>query len=81
MTHVPHQLAEEFPEQAAQIRELKQNDPHFAVVAAKYEEANHLVRLAETNVKPLDDIEMLNLRKERLVLKDEIAQLLARLAA
>lgn len=81
MTHVPHQLAEEFPDQADRIRDLKQNDPHFAVVAAKYEEANHQVHLAETNVKPLDDVEMLNLRKERMVLKDEVAALLTAAAA
>ncbi len=81
MTHVPHQLAEEFPAMATRICDLKQSDPHFAVVAAKYEEANHLVHLAESNIKPLDDVEMLNLRKERLALKDEIAQLLAREAA
>lgn len=81
MTHVPHQLAEEFPEMAERISELKQNDPHFAVVAAKYEEANHLVHLAETNVKPIDDVEMLKLRKERMTLKDEVAQLLAKIAA
>ena len=76
MSHVPHQLAEEFPDKVDRIHELKQTNPHFAVVVARYDEANHKVHLAETNIKPLDDIEMLELRKERMALKDEIAALL-----
>jgi len=30
MTHTPHELAEEFPDHAQKIHELKVSDAHFA---------------------------------------------------
>lgn len=78
MTHTPHELAEEFPDKAAQIRELKASDPHFARLADRYHEVNRAVHRAEANVEPMDDLAETELRKTRAALKDEIYGLLTR---
>lgn len=77
MTHTPHELAEEFPEQAAQISDLKQNNPHFARLADEYHEINRAVHRAETNVEPVEELAEVEMRKKRGALKDEIWAILS----
>jgi uncharacterized protein YdcH (DUF465 family) len=77
MSHVPHELAEEFPDKADRIHELKQSDAHFARLVDEYHSINRDVHRAETNVEPTDDLHMGEMRKTRLALKDEIARALA----
>ena len=72
MTHTPHELAEDFPEHAARISQLKQSDAHFARLVDDYHAVNRAVHRAETNVEPLDDTAETELRKRRSQLKDEI---------
>lgn len=81
MTHTPHQLAEEFPGELHKIRHLRDTDGHFHRIAKEYEEINHRIHLAETDVEPCDDFHMANLRKRRLALKDEINGMLTRAEA
>ena len=73
MSHTPHQLPDEFPEFAKTLQALKQVDAHFAKLVDQYDEANQKIHLAETNVTPMDDIGIIELRKERMALKDDIA--------
>lgn len=77
MSHVPHELAEEFPQMVDEISKLKGSDPHFARLFDEYHVVNRAIHRAETNVEPTDDFHMLEMRKERLRLKDEIAACLA----
>lgn len=77
MSHTPHELAEDFPEYADKIHELRQNNAHFARLADEYHDVNRAVHRAETDVEPTDDLHMAELRKQRMALKDEIAKLLA----
>lgn len=77
MTHVPHELHEEFPEAAGRIHDLKTTDGHFRHLADRYHEVNRAIHRAETDVEPTDDLRMTDMRKERLHLKDEIARILA----
>lgn len=72
MSHTPHELAEEFPEYAEKMSELKQSDAHFAKLADEYHEINRAVHRAETDVEPTDDLNMAAMRKQRMVLKDQI---------
>ncbi|MEQ8307690.1 MAG: YdcH family protein [Hoeflea sp.] len=72
MSHTPHELAEEFPEHAAKMHELKQSDAHFAKLSDAYHDVNRAIHRAETNIEPTDDLHMEQMRKERLKLKDEI---------
>ncbi len=72
MGHTPHELAEEFPEYAEQMHELKANDAHFARLFDNYHEINRQVHRAETNVEPIEELAETDLRKQRAALKDEI---------
>lgn len=72
MSHVPHELAEEFPEFISLMSELKVSDKHFAKLFDDYHELNRKVHLAETNIKPREELAEVDLRKRRGLLKDEI---------
>lgn len=76
MSKAPHQLHDDFPEYAATITALKTQDTHFARLLAEYAEANDQIHLAETNVTPMDDLAIIELRKQRSALKDELFALL-----
>lgn len=77
MSHVPHELAEEFPHMKDEISALKASDTHFARLFDEYHEVNRAIHRAETNVEPTDDYHMIEMRKERMRIKDEIAASLA----
>ena len=72
MSHVPHELAEEFPEFTEKMHNLKVSDAHFAKMFDEYHELNRKVHLAETNIKPREELSEVDLRKRRGALKDEI---------
>lgn len=76
MTHVPHGLHEEFPQEAATISRLKMSDGHFARIADKYEHLNREIHRIEVNVEPASDETLEDLKKQRIRLKDEIAAML-----
>lgn len=76
MSHTPHELHEEFPEHADRITELKVQDSHFARLATEYHEINRAVHRAETDVEPMEDLALVELRKKRGHLKDEIYRML-----
>jgi uncharacterized protein YdcH (DUF465 family) len=78
MSHTPHELAEEFPQDVAKIHELKVSNPHFAKLMDAYHEVNRAVHRAESGVEPVDDLTETKMRKERMALKDEIAGMLAK---
>ncbi len=73
MSHTPHELVEEFPEQAEQMATLRQSDNHFVKLSEDYHTVNRAIHRAETDVEPTSDDNMQKMRRERLTLKDEIA--------
>ncbi len=73
MSHTPHELAEEFPDDAKKIADLRQADTHFAKMADNYHTVNRAIHRAETDVEPTSDDHMSQMRRERLALKDQIA--------
>lgn len=77
MSHVPHELAEEFPDQAAALQALKAENAHFAKLVDEYHTVNRAIHRAETNVEPVDQLAENEMRKQRMALKDEIARMLA----
>jgi len=77
MSHVPHELAEEFPELVDRIHALKTENAHFARLFDEYHEVNRAVHRAETNVEPVDDMAEVALRRRRVALKDEIYGMLS----
>jgi uncharacterized protein len=77
MSNTPHQLAEEFPEHAARMHQLKKTDPRFGELFDAYDEVNKAIHRAETNIEPTDDLHMEEMRKQRMRLKDQIYGMLA----
>lgn len=76
MSHTPHELAEEFPEHVELMHKLKVDDAHFARLFDEYHDVNRQVHSAETNVAPTDDFNEEEMRKRRMVLKDELYRML-----
>lgn len=76
MSNTPHQLIVDFPELADKITSLKAEDAHFSRLMDEYNEVNDEVHLAETNVQPMEDLALTELRKNRMALKDELYRIL-----
>ena len=76
MSHTPHELHEEFPDKIDRLSELKESDAHFAKISDEYHEINREIHRIETNIEPASPVHEEELRKKRLMLKDEIAQML-----
>lgn len=77
MSHTPHELAEEFPDKVERMHALNETDAHFKRLADRYHTVNRDIHRAETNIEPTDQFTEERMRKERLSLKDQIAQMLA----
>ncbi len=77
MSHVPHELAEEFPDKIELMQKLKTSDQHFARLFDEYHEINRAVHRAETRIEPMDELAEETLRKKRAHLKDEIWHILS----
>lgn len=78
MAHTPHELAEDFPEHAQKIHDLKLSNAHFARVADEYHVLNRSIHRAETGTEPVSEFTETEMRKSRMALKDEIAAILSR---
>lgn len=78
MSHVPHELAEEFPEHRDAISTLKRTSSHFSKLADQYHEINRAIHRFETRVEPVDERPEHGLRIQRMVLKDQIYAMLQR---
>lgn len=76
MSHVPHELAVEFPEHADAMHMLKSTNAHFAKLIDDYHVLNREIHRAETDVEPTSDARMTDLRRRRLAIKDEVYALL-----
>lgn len=76
MSHVPHGLTKEFPEDATRIQALEQSNTRFARLVEAYRDVNRAVHRAETDVEPTTEAHLEDLKKRRLQLKDDIARML-----
>lgn len=72
MSHTPHELIDEFPNHGDRIHELRLSDAHFAKLSEEYHVINREIHRGETNVEPMDDVHLEDLKKKRLALLDEI---------
>jgi uncharacterized protein YdcH (DUF465 family) len=78
MSHTPHELADDFPQDVDKIHALKISNPHFAKLMQTYHDVNRAVHRAESGVEPVDQIAEIAMRKSRMRLKDEIAGMLSK---
>ena len=72
MSHVPHELHEELPELAERLHARKATDPRLQKLADDYHEVNREIHRGETDVEPMDDAHLEELKKRRLAMLDEI---------
>jgi Uncharacterized protein conserved in bacteria len=78
MSNTPHEIHDEFPEYADKMHALKLSDERFAEMLERYRDVNRAIHRAETEVEPVGDARMEDMRKRRMVLKDEIYGMLSR---
>ena len=76
MSHVPHELKEEFPEFSDKMHDLKMSDAHFTKLAEEYHIINRDIHRLENGDEHVSQFSEEDLRKRRMVLKDEIYGLL-----
>lgn len=76
MSHVAHELHEEFPDAAETIHRLKTSDHHFARLAERYHQLNREIHRIDSGLEAASDERWEDLRKERVRLKDEIFEML-----
>lgn len=72
MSHTPHELAEEFPDKVSAIHALRESNAHFKNITDSYHDLNREIHRGETDVEPMDDFHLEELKKQRLALLDEI---------
>lgn len=65
-----------FPGAAQRIHELKASSAHFARLAEEYHVVNRAIHRAETDIEPTDDANMIELRRRRLKLLDEVGAII-----
>jgi len=68
----PHDVEHEFPEYRQTLEEMKSQDSHLAQLVKEYEELNAEIVDIEENERPFQDYEFEEMKKRRLLLKDEI---------
>ena len=78
MMHVPHDLREEFPQEASLIERLIKDNYQFRRLAERYDEVNREIYRIESDEAPTTDEVLERLKKRRLKLKDEIAGVLTK---
>ncbi len=76
MTHVPHEIPEEFPEYKDKIHDMKMHNAHFSKLFDEYHHVNREVHRVEAAGINVSDEEFENLKLHRLRLKDEIFKML-----
>ncbi len=76
MSHVPHELREDFPEFEDRIHALKENDAHFRRLSEDYHTLNREIHRIEVGDEHVSQFAEEDLRKSRMRLKDEIYELL-----
>ena len=59
------------------ISKIKGKDAHFDKLFEKHNELDAKIKNAEDGKLPLDDLEISTLKKEKLLLKDELYQYLS----
>jgi uncharacterized protein YdcH (DUF465 family) len=67
-----HDLLHEFPEHKELIHDLKVSNNHFRRLFDEYHEVDHEIHRIEAGAENTDDSTLKELRKKRLLLKDEL---------
>ena len=77
MSHVPHELHDEFPQDVGKLHALKMESPQFAALADRYHLLNREIHRIESGIEAASDERTEALKKERLSMLDQVAKMLA----
>ena len=72
-----HDLFHEFPEHKEKIIELRQQEGEFSQLMQEYDTLDAQIRELEMHDQPVADTYMEELKKQRVVLKDRLYEILA----
>ena len=72
MLNEKHDLVHELPEYRDVIHALKTNNSHFSKLFDEYHEIDHEIHRIETGVETPSDDYVEEIKKKRLLLKDEL---------
>jgi len=65
-----------FSEYREQVAQLKAEDPHFAEIFDRHDALDAQIKRMEAHVEPATQLEIEQLKKEKLHLKDEVYHIL-----
>ncbi len=78
MAHTPHELGAVFSKDTDILHRLKMNGGHFSTLSDKYHTVNREIHRIDAEVDAASDERMETLKKERLLLLDEITAIVNR---
>lgn len=76
---IPHDLQDEFSDEAQFIERLRKSNYELDRLAAHYDEVNRQIYRIESEEEPTADEVLERLKKQRLKLKDDIASMLRKM--
>ncbi len=76
MFGVRHNFIDDFPQMSGTITQLKSSNPEFAQLLSRYDETDKKIYGLEVKSRPVADIYVEVLKKERLKLKDKLYTIL-----
>jgi uncharacterized protein YdcH (DUF465 family) len=74
--HTPHELHDEFPQDAEALHRLKMTNTHFVQLADRHHEVNREIHRITAEIEAASDERLEALKRERLHLLDEIAAMI-----
>ena len=81
MSHVAHDLHAEFPNDGAILHNLKMSDQHFRTISDQYHDINKEIHRIEAEVEAASDERSEELKKQRLLILDEVAAMISKAKA
>lgn len=76
MSHTPNELVEMFPEYVEKIHSLKIENSEFNRLFDDYHKITREIHRGETNIEPMDNFRLEDLRKRRLQMLDQVSAML-----
>lgn len=76
MSHVLHELHEEFPEFSDKIHNLKVSNNHFKKLLDEYHAVNREIHRMETELEPVSTAQEEESKRLRISLKDNLFEML-----
>jgi uncharacterized protein YdcH (DUF465 family) len=81
MSHVPHDLHAEFPQDAEVLHMLKTSNSHFVGLAERYHSINREIHRIDSGVEAASDEHVEQLKRQRLAMLDEVSAMIAKARA